>query len=93
MNWNIFAPGTSYCGREGIHSHSAVTDCGQYHIVPQGVRGLHLGYYVQFADTQGLTGRGLWHDLNEELVNLREAKKLCQAHYADLQAQAAVTTL
>jgi hypothetical protein len=93
MNWHTFAPGTSYCGREGIHSHSAVTDCGRYYINPVGVRGRHLGYNVQFADTQGLTGRGLWHDLKKELVNLRTAKKLCQAHYADLQAQVAVTTL
>lgn len=81
-NWNTYAGGLFAASDR--YSYDVYTDIGLYKIGPVSSKydvENHLGYMVHFCNTQGKLPGGLWQPLSKNLVNLTEARKLCDDHF------------
>lgn len=77
----MYAPGTAAV--EDKHAYDIHTDRGEYHIWAPSLSRPHGGYRLQFADTKGLLGGGLWHDLGS-FRSPQAAKAAASQHYDSL---------
>jgi len=87
--WHTFAGGSGAASDK--YSYQAMTTIGEYNINPvssQGNYEKHIGYSVQFANTEGKLPGGLWHNLKPTgLVDLPQAKRICQQHMEKHQGE------
>jgi len=85
MKWHMHAGGVSAASDR--HGYTAHTKVGSYYIQPVSSKfnvERHVGYRVSFTNDQGYVGGiGLWFSLADYPVKLREAKQLCEKHFAE----------
>ena len=82
LTWTTYVGGCFAASNK--HSRMAISDVGSYSIQPISSESnveMHLGYVVTFFNVHGKLGRSLCHRLTNYPVPLREALKLCLAHY------------
>ena len=84
MKWETYAGGVF--AAEGKHSYVARTSKGAYLVSPVSSKhnvNRHIGYVVDFVNTTGGFGRGLYQQLGS-LCTLREARQRCKTHHLSL---------